>query len=72
LSFIIQLSHCGLATTALFHGALTLLTGVMLLSARLSGCRPRRRWLEILRAAHTTLGILTGFYGAAAYLVAPG
>jgi len=71
LSFIIQLSHCGLATTALVHGVLTLLSGVMLLVVRLSGRRPHGGWLEVLRAAHTTLGVLTGFYGAAAYLVAP-
>jgi hypothetical protein len=43
----------------------------MLLAIRLSGHRPHGGWLEVLRAAHTTLGVLTGFYGAAAYMVAP-
>ncbi|MHC1564107.1 MAG: hypothetical protein ACXQTF_02100 [Candidatus Hecatellaceae archaeon] len=71
MSLIIQLSHCGLATTALVHRVLTLLSGVMLLAVRLSGRRPHVGWPEVLRAAHTTLGVLTGFYGTAAYLVAP-
>lgn len=71
MSIIIQLSHCGLATTALAHGILTLTTGIMLLTVRLCSHKPSGEWLGILKVAHTALGVLTGFYGVTAYLIAP-
>ena len=66
---MIQLNHCGLAATTLAHGAATILTGFLLLASRLWLRHPG--WTGILRLTHITLGVLTGFYGAAAYLTAP-
>ena len=71
MSIIVQLSHCGLATTALAHGILTITTGIMLLAVRLCGQKPSGEWFGILKVAHMALGVLTGFYGATAYLIAP-
>lgn len=66
----IVFSHWGLATTALAHAWLTLLTGVVLLAARF-GYPPRGRWLSVLRVAHTVLGVLMVGYLTATYLVVP-
>lgn len=67
---IVELNHCGLAATALLHGGLTMATGFLLLALRLQKGR-LKGWIEVLRLNHTLLGVLTCFYGAAAYLTAP-
>lgn len=66
----VVLSHWGLATAALVHGVLTLVTGVALTAERY-GYPPGPQWRGILRVGHTTLGILWLFYLVATYLVVP-
>jgi hypothetical protein len=63
-------SHWGLATTTLAHAVLTLVTGLALLAARY-GYPPRGRWRDVLRVAHTALGVLMVAYLVATYLVVP-
>jgi hypothetical protein len=63
-------SHRGLATTTLAHAVLTLVTGFALLAARY-GYPPRGRPREVLRVAHTALGVLLVVFLVATYLVVP-
>lgn len=66
----IVFSHWGLATTALAHALLTLVTGFALLAERY-GYPPRGRWRSVLRVAHTAFGVLMVGYLVATYLVVP-
>lgn len=66
----IVFSHWGLATAALVHGVLTLVTGVALTAERY-GYPPGPQWRGVLRVAHTTLGLLMFGYLVATYLVVP-
>lgn len=63
-------SHWGLATTAVAHAVLTLLTGFALFAERY-GYPPRGRWRGVVRVAHTAFGVLLVVYLVATYLVAP-
>jgi hypothetical protein len=63
-------SHRGLATTALVHAGITLVTGVALLGSRY-GYPPHGRWRTVLRVAHTAFGVLMVVYLSATYLVVP-
>lgn len=63
-------SHWGLATSALIHGVLTVLSGALLTASRY-GLPPHGRWLAVTRVAHVALGLLMFGYLVAAYVVTP-
>lgn len=59
----VLLIHCRLADIAVVHGALTLLTGFLLIAMRRAG-----RYFSDVRILHVTLGLLTALYAALLYL----
>jgi hypothetical protein len=66
----IVFSHRGLATTALAHAVLTLVTGLVLVAERY-GYPPRGRWRAVVRVAHSAFGVLMVGYLVATFLVVP-
>ncbi|MHC1586691.1 MAG: hypothetical protein ACXQTV_04015 [Candidatus Hecatellaceae archaeon] len=68
---MLQLNHYGLADVAILHGALTLITGFILLALRLGWVRLGVKAAGPLRLIHVALGVLTAFYGLAVYLTPP-
>lgn len=66
----IVFSHVGLATSALIHALLTLVTGIALITHRY-GYPPRGRTFAVVRVAHTTFGVLMIVFIVATFLVVP-
>ena len=56
--------HCRLADVAITHGALTVLTGLLLVAMRM---RKTGKHISDVRILHIVLGLLTSLYAAILY-----